>query len=171
MEIIDPRKLKEEDLPLIVLSDGARSFFNFITKLHQKGNYGHIMEMLKPGVFASQNWTFREVPVEKYTNAKTRLKFWSIKDLPEWKKDKLYDLAEKRLALPWYKKRYDFLGIFGQLTHLTRINNPYIMYCSEQVSHDLRQIGYIMPLKPSPSDLNKIFEQDERFDLKGYWIK
>ena len=171
--MIDPLKIKESDLPLIVLSDNLQGFFAWITKVHTHGLYSHVMEMHQPGYFASQSISgYKIIPVRKYMLPKYRLKFWKINDMSNTKAREWKKLIAKDLKAPWWVRRYDFIGVgLGQLLKIKWLNNPWTKYCSERVAIHLRKIfGFLIPKHPSPSDLNKLFERSQRYQVYGRWF-
>ncbi len=70
------------------------------------------------------------------------------------------------MALPWWRKQYDWLGILGQALHLPWIHTPGLEYCSVDLlrcwkagamflpAHD-RTVILGIPNESSPSDLNR----------------
>jgi len=172
---IDPTKFDESDLPLICLSDDRTGFLGWGIKAHEHGNYNHAFVLHKQGFAASQGFgTFREVKISDFMKPSQMLKFWRIKDLTESEKNSIYSAVTSRLALPWYKKTYDWLGIFGQFLHLKFIQNPWQTFCSEQVRIDyiseIQRASGLTPKQPSPSDLDRIFKANPTvFECVGYY--
>lgn len=176
---INPLEIKEKDLPLIVFSDDRRGFLSWLIKSHSSGNYNHVMEMHRPCFFASQHYTgYKEIPVEKYMKASITLKFWKYRDLTKLTRERWIDAIEADLNAPWHKKRYDFLGLVGQILGkihpiFRKINNPWIRYCSERLAHRMREILYmIIPLHPNPGELNSICKENvARMEMLGHWFE
>ncbi len=178
--ITNPNKIPKDDLPLIVLSTHSSGFIAMWIRWRTKAYYSHGMSMIQPGEFASQGNTFSVVPVSRYMTRNSRLKFWRIKDLKEWEKNKILSRINKRLNFPWWKRGYDHIGIIGQALGLKFINNPWRVYCSEQVKADwlddiiglLADLGIDateLPNHPSPKDLNEFFKNYPRFEVYGRW--
>ena len=171
--IIDPLKIDDVNLPLIVLSDELRGFFAWGIKAHSEGNYSHSMIMINEQKVVSQGGTYSEILINKYMNNKYRLKFWKIKNLSNTERLNVINTVKKDLEASWWKKSYDWLGIVGQFFKLRGLNNPYQFYCSERIARYLRLVTSlkdIIILHPSPSNLNKIFkEYPDKFELYGYW--
>ena len=111
MRLIDPLKIKSEDLPLIVFSDDLRGFFAWGIRVHSEGNYSHSMLMIREGTFVTQGGTYSEIPITKYMSNRYRLKFWKIKGLTEDDKSRIRFAVDEDLAQNWWHKSYDFLGI------------------------------------------------------------
>jgi hypothetical protein len=170
IELIDPRNLTEKDLPLVVLSDSMLSFLGWGIKAHTSGEYSHAMMMVQPGVFASQGWIFNNVNVAEYCKPSYRLKFWKPEiTIPQ--KNIILEYIQAELSKPWYKRRYDILGVIGQALNIRCINNPWSKYCSEHVSATLAAAGFAYGKHPSPSDLNRYFIKDPKWSVLGYWLQ
>jgi len=168
--MINPNEIKESDLPLIVLSDHSSGFIQWVIKFRTKANYNHGMSMIKPGEFASQGGTFSIAPLSRYMTSQSRLKFWKIKGLTDKEKALINRRINNRLNLPKWKRRYNWIGIFGQATGIKWISSPWVPFCSQQVKWDFLDgvIGGI-PKHPSPKELNTIFKIHKRLELYGRW--
>lgn len=171
MNIINPLNIKQNDLPLFVLSDDMRNFLGWAIKSHSKGNWNHIMIMVNPEKVVTQGWTYKEIPITHYMRDSIRLKFWQCKNIPIEKKIDIRDKVNKDLKENWWKKRYDFLGIIGQAFNIRWLNNPLTKYCSERVAIYLRMLGLPIPQHPSPAEINALFIKNSRMYLYGYWDK
>lgn len=172
---VDPKLFKESELPVIVLTDDLRGFIGWAIKAHTKGNYGHVFIMHTPGLCVSQDFGgFREKKIEKYMVNSIMLKFWRIKNLNSVERAAILLAVDMRIKLPRWKRMYDYLGLVGQFFHIRQIQNPWKLYCSEQV-----KVDYLDPIerthtvnfgRPSPSDLDRIFiEHPDIFEVAGYW--
>jgi hypothetical protein len=163
------------DLPLLVLADGPRSLFSFAIKVHQRGYYGHAMWLYrldKEGepICASQGWTFKEVPLSKYFK-KSYIKLWRSRN---WGADERYIVRRRidsMMQRPWWKRRYDYLGILGQAVYLRWVNFPFRDYCSESAAKPLRDlVGDGFDVKhPSPTDINKWCKTQPDFYRWDFW--
>lgn len=168
--IINPRKIKLSDLPLIVLADNTRSFMGLLIKLHSRGAYSHIMTMCREGYFASQGWMYKEVKIEKYLK-KYRLKFWICKDLTEEERIEWIALTKKELNEPWWKRRYDIIGVgIGQLFNIRWFNNFRTKYCSERVANKIRLLGLYVKKHRTPSEINFLLRISDRFEVYGHYL-
>ena len=133
------------------------------------------MILHKPGMVATQNFSFfTEVPIGRYLKPSLMLKFWRVKNLTQEERTFIFKAVNRRLSLPLWKKTYDWLGIIGQFFKIRRLNDPFKTYCSEQVHDDylaqIERIYYLVPKKPSPSDLDRVFKMHpEHFEALGYW--
>ena len=110
-------------LPLFVLSDNLRSFFAAGIKKHQKGNYNHFMIMHRTGFFASQDWIFREVSVEKFLDHH-RLKFWINTEWTKTERRLLIRKIKRDLKRAWWRRLYDPLAILGQARQVAMAAYP-----------------------------------------------
>lgn len=172
-KFINPMHIKEKDLPLIVFLDNRRSFFSWGVKAHSKGNYSHVMIMHRKGFFATQGMLgYKEVSVEKYMKPAIMLKFWQSTTISDKERKEFSEAVKKELKnLPWYRRIYDFVGIFGQMIRIQSINIPWLDYCTERVIpyiHDFFKIN--TPLHPTPSEVNEIFKKYiVAMKILGYW--
>lgn len=174
IELINPKKIKKEAFPLFVLSDDLRGFFSLGIRIHSEGNYSHIMSMTIPSYFDTQGFLFKRVKVEKYMTGRHRLKFWQPRGLTGTEKLKVIEAIEKDLKAPWWERKYDVLGVIGQLFRIRWINNPFTYYCSERIAKYARLIDWLkdkIPLRPSPSKINRIFKTVEKMGVYGYYEK
>lgn len=141
------------DLPLMVLEDDLFSWFGVLEKKHTHGRYSHAQVMHRLGYVASQQFNgFREIPLKDLLTPNYRLKFLKNIALSADDKYLICRRIQEDLARPWYKHRYDFLGVFvGQLTGMRWIEIPWLDYCSESVAKYFNIHG-----KPNPADLDTI---------------
>jgi len=180
--MIDPKEIKQEDLPLIVLSDKTSGVFSSFIKIWTKGYYNHIMWLHQEGLLASQGNTYSEVGLDRYMGPGMRLKFWKVKELTAVQGRLILTSIKQKLALPWYKKLYDWVGIIGQTIKIKVLSTPGLDYCSEDVPEHLKKlIPYLgdenlkkvlinLPTHGSPADLNRYFkENEEHFEMYGKW--
>ena len=175
IKVIDPRKVKKSECPLVVLCDDRRSFIGFAIKAHSHGNYSHIMSEYLPGWVASQDFGgFRTKKIDPYLKPHIQLKFWKFN---EWTKSLKIDWElsiEKELNEPWWRRKYDFLGILGQLIPgrwTRKLNSPWSRYCSERVGTRLRDILQMdIPSHSTPSEIDSILSLDDRWEVHGYWF-
>ena len=169
MKIINPSEIKKEALPLLALSDEVRGPISFLVKVHGEGNYGHTMWLIEPDVLASQGGLYRRVPLGRYLSGRHRLKFWQP-DLTGTEKVELIATINKALDRPWWFRTYDYEGIFGQLFRLKSIQMPFQNYCSEQDARFIRKYIPEIPLRPSPSELNRACAEIEKMRYYGHFI-
>lgn len=174
---VDPINFTETDLPIIVLADDRRGFFGWGIKAHEHGNYNHAMIAHKPGYLVTQGFdSFKEVRITSYLDSGQMLKFWRIKNMSQGEINTISRNITRRISLPWYKKSYDWIGIFGQLIHVKFIQSPFQSFCSEQVRADyispVDRSARLVPKEPSPSDLDRVFRTNPQvFECLGYfWV-
>ena len=153
MTISDLGEITESSLPMIVFSDQTSGFMEFLIKFRTGGNYNHVMLCVEPGQFVSQGNTYSKVPFERYMKKNSRLKFVSILGITPAGRQAIVDCVNDKLALPWYLKLYDWVGILGQITGLNFINNPKLEYCSEDAPNILKKAVKRCPQGfPAPLD-------------------
>jgi len=146
--------IPEKDCPMMVFSDNIRSFFSWGIKLHQHGVYNHFMWLVRPGILATQDTTFKEVPIEKYLEGNHRLKFIRGK----WDKATriaIVLLLKEQLNLPFIQRLYDPLQIVGKFLHLNWLQIPgHSRICSD-FGYILGRLDQEYDLKhPSPTEVN-----------------
>ena len=166
--IKDIMKISAEDLPLIVLSDNPRSFISMGIKAHQKGSYNHLMWMVQPGEFASQDLMFHLVPAEKYFHS--RLKFWHNPNWTTDEKNLLKASIFKALKDPWYDRLYDWPQIVGFMVGLRGLQLPWRKICSDHVDY-LRVVDpdWTAGKHRSPPEINRVFKGNDKYQVHGYF--
>ena len=184
MEKFDPLKIHHDAFPLICFTDQASGLMEFLIKWRTNSSYNHVMWATRPDVFASQGNTYSEVAFKRYMRKNSRLKFVEVIGLTPVQKNLLLASIRKKLQQPWWKKRYDWLGIAGQAIGLRWINTPWLNYCSEDVPQHLKfvaekgmpnesilkQIIDNIPQHTSPEDLNIYLKlHPEYFKILGRW--
>lgn len=178
----DINNIPDEDFPLMVFSDCTSGLVASIIKMRTDATYNHVMWAIRPSVFASQGNTYSEVPFKGFMMRTNRLKFVKVNGLTSFHKKIILNSIRKKLALPWYKKLYDWFGIIGQAIGIKSINVTGLNYCSEDVALHLTSIvDYVpdpafceilslVPLHGSPEDLNAYFKKYPKyFTTYGRW--
>lgn len=166
----DVLAIPDELCPMFVLSDNMRSLMSWGIKVHERGSYNHIMLLMPGGRVATQDLTFREVPVTEYLKGRHRLKFWHC---PLWTVDQRHTILAnvyRDLDRPWYKRIYDPLAIVGQLVRLDWIQTPGLDICSDKA----RYLALVDPLydlaHPDPENVNRWLEESRRYQVYGRYI-
>jgi len=170
MKIINPLIIPKEALPILVFSDDMRGLFSLGIKVHSKGIYNHTMWLIEPKVLASQGGLYKRVPLVKYMTGRHRLKFVQP-DLTGVEKLELIETINKALNQPWWLRTYDYVGVLGQLVRLRSIQIPFQNYCSERDANYIRKYIKEIPLRPSPSRLNRACKNIERMKYYGHWAQ
>ena len=179
----NPANIFPADLPLLVFSDNTSGLIEFFIKFCTKGDYNHVMWANRPGYFASQGNTYSEAPLSRYLKRGNRLKYVEVIGLTPAQKQLIKASINKKLALPWYRKMYDWLGILGQAINVKRINTPWLDYCSEDVPQHLKFVAQYLqdddlkkkvflgiPYHLSPQGLNEYTKKyPEVFRTYGKW--
>jgi len=162
----DVLNIPTKDLPLLVLSDNVRSFISWGIKAHESGMYNHLMLMIEPQLFATQNLMFCQEPVKNYLK-KHRLKFWHNPYWTNKERQALIRKVKKDLAQPWYKRIYDVVAIVGQAIHCESLQIPGIDICSDKAAY-LKVVDPLYNLKhPSPPDVNRWMQKQTRYQVYG----
>ena len=145
-------------MPMPVLADNLRNIVSAGIKAHTSGCYGHFMWLIAPGTLASmQTNGFRRVKLSSFLDD-DRLKLWWCPDWTDEQRKKIIVAIEKKLKLPWYKRRYDFLAYIGQLTGWRRIQSPNADICSESFDF-INEAGVVFNMtNPNPEEVNAWLE-------------
>jgi len=162
--------IKQEHLPLIVFSDAVKTFLSYAIKHHTKGVYNHVMVMHKPGFVVTQNLDgFQELPIRVYMNGDHHLKLVSPLG---WDVYKVQKAITFKLCAANKVKKYDFLGILGQLLGIAWLQSDKKEYCSETVIRFMQVGGVEYPNKhDNPSAVNKWMKQHKNlFKVYGYYV-
>jgi hypothetical protein len=161
--------IPERHLPLAVLSSTVTSPFAFGIINVRKSIWNHFMWMHKPGYFASQGFTYSEVPVKKYFGFDHRLKFWRNPNWSEFERQSLIAEINRWLSKPAFSTRYDFLAILGQFLKIAWLQNPATKICSDYGSL-LRDtcIDLEYNLKyPAPDQVDNWFNDHSKYEVYG----
>lgn len=151
--IKDPNDISSKQAPMIVFSDNTSGFIEWLIKMRIKGEYNHIMLFMDQGHFVSQGNTYSRIEMSRYMKKGNRLLFVKINGLTDEQKKIIHESVERKLRLPWWKKLYDWPGIFGQAIGIKRLNINGLNYCSEDVR--LHFIKVIPSLTESQSNIVK----------------
>lgn len=127
----DVMNIKQDQLPLLVLSRSYYSHFATEISIFDKSVWNHFMWMIHPGKLVSQDAIFHEVPAEDYLSGKYQLKFWTSRSWSAQSRLTLIDALEDELAEPWWKHRYDVMQIIGIKLHIRMLQIPWMRICSD----------------------------------------
>lgn len=162
-------EIKQEDMPLLVLSYNYRSFFSTGITHKTSGAYNHLMWAHRPGYFASQDWWFKEVPMEKYMKHH-RLKIWTNPDWHQVHKSLLLLRIDAELKKPAWKTRYDVLAILGHAIGITGLQVPWTKICSDHADY-LQIVDNRYNLKnPTPADVNEWLKKTSGYKVFARFI-
>lgn len=152
------RNISWVDYPIFMYSDGGSLFGWLIRKIDDSAG-SHLWTLVGPGVIANQSVTFRLVPIESMRHYTTKL-IWNPEFTVE-QRNMMFDSIYKRLDLPWYKRLYDFVGLFGEILEKIgiRLNLSKFDFCSESISRALCLVDpeYAKWLEINPSPTPKEF--------------
>jgi hypothetical protein len=161
--------LDKQHFPLLTLSYNYRSFISVGITSKTRGAYNHLMWAYKPGIFATQDWWFRQMKMQKYLKHH-RLKLWTNKDWSKKQKDFLKIRIHAELIKPKWKTRYDLLAIFGHLIGSTGIQVPWTKICSDHAEY-LRLVDRRYDLvHPTPSDVNNWLKSHSNYQVFGRFV-
>lgn len=173
--------------PRIVFADHNYGFISQLIKGRTKGNWSHVMWEIEPGIVATQTFTgYKKDKLAAYMKPGNRLKFIELDGLNQSGRDAILKSIKDKLAKPWWKTRYDFLGIIGQATGLKFIQNPWLEFCSEDTPAHLikayKEVGETgfpdpwpgiiqsLPKEMSPQSFDEYQKRFKKwFPLAGYW--
>jgi len=160
--------IPQEDLPLLVLSSNQQSFLSYAICARTNGQYNHFMWMIRPGYLASQEWWYREIPVQNHKGS--RLKLWHN---PNWTKEQREKLAVpvcRYLLKGRWETRYDLLNIVGQLCGYPQVQAPWTKICSEH-AENLKLVDPSYDLyNPDPEDVNRWLSERPEYAVYGRYI-
>lgn len=151
---------------MIVQVDRPDSVIGALIKRYTDGPDNHSMLLIGNGQVATQGWLYRLESISLWRDC--NMTVWYS---PKWTaagRDRALAYVNGKLAKPWYKRRYDFLGVLGQRLGISRLNIPYIQYCSEDVAAALHLLNPEYQEKhPSPNQLRKWFLEDPDMHVYG----
>ena len=162
----DILSIPDELCPMMVFSFGIGSPIATAIAMKEHGLYNHFMWLLSPGMLATQDVTFRMMPVENYME-KHALKFvynkmWQTED-----RAKLRKALDAGLAKPWYRRLYDPLAIVGQALNLEWLQVPGLDICSDKAK-PLKLVDRNYDLKhPSPTNINNWMKKQKGYAVYG----
>ena len=167
----DLELIPAEAMPLLVLSDNMRSGISAKIKRHEKGSYNHMMWMVRPGYFASQNLTFAEQSVSEYYDG-YRIKLWHSPSWRTMQRAMIIAAIKKRLEAPWYKRLYDPLQIFGIWSGLRWLQIPGSFRICSDHSDLLRKVDsyFNLPTGSSPTQVNKYLTSNPMYEVYGRYM-
>lgn len=147
-------KLPPPYYPYFVLDDNLLSWCGVGIKRHTHGAYNHFMVCHKPGYFASQGWTYREVAVRNFlVGHRLKIFYNELWDM-EHRKSVLLQIR-KDLRKPLWKRVYDPVAIIGQYFGIDWLQIPGIDICSDAGEYiGLLDENYNLEC-PSPTDINQ----------------
>lgn len=162
------RDIDQSLLPAVVLTDSLRTHLGYTIKQHSHGYYNHACWMIRPGVIASQDWTFKTFAVKRYLDKKHRVKVWVNTDWSNYMRARMLADIQDQLDERLYKRLYDVLGVLGQAIRIRSINIPWLYYCSERVEKTFKVAEPGYPITHStPADLNAWMKTQEGFQVFG----
>lgn len=171
LKIIDPYEITQDQCPMFIQAADMRSFFGWGIRVRTKSNWNHSMIMRTPGKVVTQSWTYKEIDIKVYMQKGIILKFWRCKDITQEERDEIASIIDYDLKQPWYKGRYDVLGVIGQLFGMRWLNVPWLNYCSEKAEEVVRIIIPGIGKHNTPEDLDCKFKNTPRMCIEGYCME
>jgi len=163
--------LKPYGFPQMVLTRNLYSWIGSAIADTTKGCYNHFCWLVAPNQVASQDMTFKTVPLDDYLEGLHIVKFvtdtrWTVQT-----KVKLLLKIREDLNKLWYRRMYDPLAIFGQWTGLKWIQNPFNDICSDKVKY-LKDVDPDYDLEyPSPTTINEYQKAHQKTpEREGYLV-
>ena len=130
------------------------------------------MFLHRPWRFATQDNDYHEIEMREFLDGHHRLEVYTIHIPSAELQDIQLDIERDLRALRFFR-RYDKLGILGQILRLRWLNLPYLWYCSERVAKSLRKSRTLreagLPTRPTPGEL-KVWFMDHADLVKLYGI-
>ena len=170
-EVLKDLELNPTFIPCVCLVDDRQSFLGWAIKSHESGNYNHAMTMISPNYVASQNpGGYKISKIDGYKSKRFYLKFWQPLKVTDYQLIKWREVIAQGVSAPWWQRRYDFLGIIGQLINVPKIHSPWGKFCSERVRDELVSVFECckdMRKQPSPADCNEYFKTHKEWFVKG----
>ena len=148
-------------LPAVVLTDNRESWLSWRIRRHTHGSYNHACMMHEQGRLASQGWTLKNIPVTDYMRPSNRIKIWVALHWTPEERMRVSIAINQRLALPARKRRYDWLGVIGQLLRIQALQFKRRRFCSEDVRDYLAVVDEMKDKRPTPENLNVLFKTHE----------
>ena len=182
--IKDPRTLTVDLMPFIVLSNAGDTIGNLIDlRTDMPGDHpvSHAMMSIHPGKFVMQGLFFEEIPMDNYLKPNGWLAFVQlVGSNPSFVK-LFNNTVESHLALPAWRRFYNFVEIFGQAIGQPQISFPGLFDCSMIDIAELKLSSSMLP-GISQIDINAmskflnpeqlwdiINKNPDVFKIYGYW--
>jgi hypothetical protein len=170
--ITDPRTIQTDLNPCLVFwnqqGDIVCDGIDDVTDIPGDMPVAHAMCSIHQGKFASQGFTtYAEVPMENYMIENGWLGFVQLRYSNPQFVQAFANAVEAHLALPWYKKIYNWVEIFGQLIHQPEISFPGLFDCSMVDASELKAADVALPLssKVVIDDISKYINPEQLWDL------
>ncbi len=170
LTIDDLKKIPQDKLPMVGLTNGYMSLFGFVICTATHDFWSHAMWLISPAEVASQHFWFKTFPIDHYN--RHSIKLWYN---PEWtpaERTILQAAIWDRLQLPWYKTRYDVIGVIGEAFGVKWLNRKNYDFCSESI----RMLALVDPdyktwldevKNPTPEELNVWFKSQPKYQVYG----
>ena len=171
--MFDLYRIPEKDMPFIVLSDNMRSWIGSAIKAHESGGYNHLMWMVRPDYYVSQDFPLlKEVHFKKYSDG-FRIKLWHNPSWTETQKKAIIDEVNRRLKANWYQRMYDPLQILGIKFGIRWLQIPGKSRICSDHANILRAVdpNFNMPTGSGPQEINKYLESNPCYEVYGRYME
>ena len=166
----DVLTLPADHFPYVVFS--ANLFKDLGRRIRRQRRWwaNHAMVMTRPGFVETQGVMFRRVPVRSYFGS-SLMKFVHPEGWTDEQRQAFTDRVEADLALPWWRRLYDFPAIIGQLTNFQSIQIPGLEICSSRVGLAIAAADPSFYLRQaSPDQINSWMKDSGNWNVDGYYI-
>ncbi len=165
LTIDDLKKIPQDKLPMVGLTNGYMSLFGFVICTATHDFWSHAMWLISPAEFASQWFWFKTFPVDHYN--RHSIKLWYNPDWTPEERTILQAAIWDRLQLPWYKTRYDVIGVIGEAIGVKWLNRKNLDFCSESIRMlslvDKEYKKWLEEVKnPTPEEVNGFLKQQKK---------
>lgn len=154
------KRIREEDLPMLVLTDSLTGFFGWRVRAHTNGQYSHSVMAWKNDsnglLCLSQEAYLRKRYISEWCSGTHRVKFWYFPFLSDAQRDVLNAELQKASEKSKWETTYDIVGILGQAVGLRWLQISSRYYCSEWCGSIIGNVEDIGVRRPTPADLNAI---------------
>ena len=147
--IKDPTTLTPDLMPFIVLANQQGDFvsdaIDFRTELGGYHPCDHAMTTVHQGKFCTQGGTYSEVPMTNYMIKGSWLAFVQLVNSNDNFVQAYLKAVETHLALPFWKKWYNWPQILGQAIGMEDLSFPGLFDCSMIDTYLLKQASKWLP--------------------------
>ena len=170
LTIDDLKKIPQNKLPMVCLTNGYMSLFGFMICTATQAFWSHAMWLISSAEFASQWFWFKSFPIDYYN--RHSIKLWYNPDWTLEERTILQAAIWDRLKLPWWKTRYDVIGVIGEVIGVKWLNRKNLDFCSESIRMlslvDLEYRIWLDRIKnPTPEQINVWLKQCPRYQVFG----
>ena len=160
MTLQEIKRIPLPHYPIFLYSDSGSPFSWLIRKIDKSAG-SHLWLLIGADCIANQSFTYHLTGVDSMRNYVTKL-IWNPFQNPK-QKEAIIKAAVERCDLPWYRRLYDFIGLFGELLEIVglKCNIKKLDFCSEAVCRMLADVDPAAKawLQTNPSPTPREFNQ------------